>query len=609
MELFVSFLNSRCSVQQLHNIYAAPPPATLPGINLTGLFLWRARGGAGSGIGIKLLWSLAIISCLPGCAVDLAGLPDSSFNSSTSDSSELTHDTGKLLARYAGSSPAIVMTQRTDVETELGIVGAGRTPDDIYLQQSTPEPGNRNNELPLQVLEVSNSFTIEAVSAPVEALLFSLASDAQLQLQLHGQVEGRVTINALDQSLDEIMRSLADQAGFSWQKTQDALLVWSGQAYAMSYPIDYLNIHRRTQSSVGLATQVGTINASAGEGGSIANSSQTRVENISEHHFWDSLQADLQSIIKQAVVSDASATSDFSINREAGLLSLYAEPEIHRNLQRYLKLLHGSTQRQVLIEATVVEVALSDSFEAGVDWQVLADGISGFSAAQVLVGAPPLAADTINRIAAPAGLVSFTHQGSNGDVRATLSLLEQFGDVRILSRPRIIALNNQSSVLKVVDNRVYFTVNVQRRQTEEQDEIITETEIHTVPVGLVMNVTPYISEHGSVMLNVRPTLSRILGFVNDPNPELAAANVSNGVPEIQVREMESMLQVDSGQVAIIGGLMQETQSDNNVRLPGLGSLPGIGRLFSKNSRERRQTELLIVLRPTVLDSTTSVAYR
>ena len=580
-------------------------PASL----LSACFSYQARGRANSQVRAYPFWILAIIVCLPGCAVNLASLPDSSFNSSTPGSSELSSDTRQLLAHYNDSSPADVRTQRADADTAFGMVGGDRTPEEIYSQQDNPEPAELKKDLPLQAIEVDDTFTIEAVSAPVDVLLFSLASDAQLQLQLLGKNEARVTINALSQSLDEIMRSLADQAGFSWQKTRDALVVWSGEAYAMSYPVDYLNIHRRTQSSVGLATQVGTINASAGEGGSIANSSQTRVENTSEHHFWDSLQTDLQSIIKQAADSKASAASDFSINREAGLLSLYAKPEIHRNLQRYLKLLHGSTQRQVLIEATVVEVALSDSFEAGVDWQVLANGINGFSAAQVLVGAPQLAADTVNRIAAPAGLVSLTHQGSNADIGATLSLLEQFGDVRILSRPRIIALNNQSSVLKVVDNRVYFTVNVQRRQTEEQDEIITETEIHTVPVGLVMNVTPYISEHGSVMLNVRPTLSRILGFVNDPNPELAAANVSNGVPEIQVREMESMLQVDSGQVAIIGGLMQETQSDNNARLPGLGSLPGIGRLFSKNSRERRQTELLIVLRPTVLDNTTSVARR
>jgi len=161
-------------------------------------------------------------------------------------------------------------------------------------------------------------------------------------------------------------------------------------------------------------------------------------------------------------------------------------------------------------------------------------------------------------------------------------------------------LNNQSSVLKVVDNRVYFTVNVERRQSEERDEVTTETEIHTVPVGLVMNVTPQISSDGDVMLNVRPSLSRILGFVDDPNPELAVANVRNSVPEIQVREMESMLRVHSGDVAIIGGLMQESVRDNTSGLPMFRSLPLIGNLFSSVRKDRSQTELMIVLRPTVM---------
>jgi general secretion pathway protein D len=303
--------------------------------------------------------------------------------------------------------------------------------------------------------------------------------------------------------------------------------------------------------------------------------------------------------------SQASPDAHYSLNKEAGLLTLFARPPVHRAVQNYLKLLNSSSQRQVLIEATVVEVALSDSFEAGVDWQVLASGINGLSAAQILAGAPQLGAQSINSLGAPAGLVSLVQQSGSHDVQATLSLLEQFGDVRILSRPRIIALNNQSSVLKVVDNRVYFTVNVQRRQNENEDEIETETEIHTVPVGLVMNVTPQISAQGSVMLNVRPTLSRILGFVNDPNPQLAQANVRNGVPEIQVREMETMLQVQSGHVAVIGGLMQETRSDNNAQLPGLGRLAGIGRLFRKQSTERRQTELLIVIKPTVISANAS----
>jgi len=187
-----------------------------------------------------------------------------------------------------------------------------------------------------------------------------------------------------------------------------------------------------------------------------------------------------------------------------------------------------------------------------------------------------------------------------GTLSGTLNLLEQFGDVRILSKPRIIALNNQTSVLKVVDNRVYFTVNVERQRSENKDEVITETQIHTVPVGLVMNVTPYIDAADEVMLNVRPTLSRILGFVDDPNPELATANVRNSVPEIQVREMESMLRVKSGEMAIIGGLMQDVRDGSDRSLPGIARVPLIGALFQQRRKTRQQSELLIVLKPTVL---------
>ncbi len=571
---------------------------------------------------IALVWLLPL---LQGCAIELAELPGSSFNTSGSSTTLAINPqpqgsgTTGIASNTANTPEALTAPVAHDSESAriaplssrtnnlLKRFGASQTSYEDAGQTAARQPQPHDSHV---IHNVENKgakrdklYSIEAFNTPVDALLFALVSDAGLQLHLVGKPDAHASINAVDQPLDDILASLARQAGFAWQLEGRDLTVWTGDAYTHTYPINYLNIHRRTQSSVGLATQVGTINASNESGGSIANSSQTRIENISEHHFWDSLVVDIGNVINQGVSDDSDMEQRFSINREAGILTVHTRPAVHRSLQRYLKVLHGTTQRQVLIEATVVEVALSDNFDAGVDWQLLAKGISGISAAQVLVGAPFVAAESVDRLAGPAGLVSFVQQGGNNDVRATLSLLEQFGDVRILSRPRIIALNNQSSVLKVVDNRVYFTVNVQRRQTEERDEIVTETEIHTVPVGLVMNVTPQISERGMVMLNVRPTLSRILGFVNDPNPELALANVRNGVPEIQVREMESMLQVQSGNVAIIGGLMQETRSDNDARLPGLGALPGIGRLFKSESRNRRQTELLIVLRPTVLSST------
>ncbi len=554
-----------------------------------------------------LVLAVCSLTTTAGCSAHLAALPSAQHERaalSVAVANTLDNEASLSAAARSADDPVVVVAAteteslRNNAALTLAATGAEGVLSKALLPDTTSHDVNENSNPPALL-------TINAVNAPLDALMFSLATEAGLSLQMTGNLRHRVTLRVSQSELVPVLDQLVQQAPFAFHLEGDSLRVWSGAAFPFSYPVDYLNMHRLTQSSVGLATQVGTINASDSAGGSIANSSQTRIENISEHRFWESLHRDIQGLIdtSHADREDAAAGSDkprFSINAEAGLLTLYAPPPVHSSVKQYLALLQASARRQVLIEATVVEVALSDSFTAGVDWQLLAAGVSGLSAVQSLVGAPIVNAENVNRVSAPAGLVSLVQSTGEGDVSATLSLLEQFGDVRILSRPRIIALNNQSSVLKVVDNRVYFTAKVERSRSENTDEVVTETEIHTVPVGLVMNVTPQISASGSVMLNVRPTLSRILGFVNDPNPELAQANVRNGVPEIQVREMESMLNVQSGQVAIIGGLMQETSENNNSRLPGLGSLPLIRHLFSQRARNHRQTELLIVLRPTVV---------
>lgn len=440
---------------------------------------------------------------------------------------------------------------------------------------------------------------IQLIDTPVDQVLHGLTHDTGLGLVLHQKIEGNVTLLARNQSLATVLTQLSMQVPLHWRIDNGALHLWGDKPFVESYAVDYLNMDRSTRSRVGLATQVGTINASVESGGvGSSNSSQTSLENSADHHFWGSLITDLDGLIGNADQPQAR----YTINRDAGMVTLTASAPLHKSLQNYLNMLNANAQRQVLIEATVVEVALSESFEAGIDWQLMTNTAQGISAAQILSGSPAVNADSVTRIPAPNGLLSLVQKTDVGTITGTLNLLEQFGDVRILSKPRIIALNNQTSVLKVVDNRVYFTVNVERARSDTKDEIITETEIHTVPVGLVMNVTPYIDKAGGVMLNVRPTLSRILGFVDDPNPELAAADVRNSVPEIQVREMESMLHVQSGQLAIIGGLMQETRDDSDRQLPGLANVPILGALFKQRRKQRRQTELLIVLKPTVLAS-------
>ena len=167
-----------------------------------------------------------------------------------------------------------------------------------------------------------------------------------------------------------------------------------------------------------------------------------------------------------------------------------------------------------------------------------------------------------------------------------------------------MALNNQTSILKVVDNEVYFSIDVD--PSTINNGVVTpatfETEINTVPVGFVMTVTPHIDQNDVVTMNVRPTISRIVNRVEDPNPELANAGVVSLVPVIQVREIESVLKVNNGDTAVIGGLMQDQINKRNTGVPLLSSIPVLGALFSYTDDEYVKSELVIFIRPVVAEN-------
>jgi general secretion pathway protein D len=281
---------------------------------------------------------------------------------------------------------------------------------------------------------------------------------------------------------------------------------------------------RSTTSSVGIETAL----ASADEGSS--GDSSTTVTNTSSNDFWVSLEANLK------LLANRNGESGVVIsNRESGTISIHASSAAHQDIQRFVDQVTRSARQQVLIEATVVEVTLNDDFQAGVDWSRIANG-DGWSLGQDLLSStttlPPLATG------GPVIEASYLNTNSERDISAAIRALDAFGEVSVMSSPKIMALNNQTSILKVADNRVYFEIDATSNTTTGSNSVVTQTfntTLKTVPVGFVMNVTPFITENDEVILNIRPTITRILRFVNDPNPTLAAAGVVSPIPEIQVR--------------------------------------------------------------------------
>lgn len=507
-------------------------------------------------------------------------------------------------------------------------------------------------------------YSIVVYDTPVKEVLFAIARDSKLNIDIHPSIQGRVTLNAVDQTLPAILERISKQVDLTYKMQGNVLMIAPDQPALRTYKIDYVNMTRDTTGFIGAAAEISSTGQSAttGAGGTSSttstsgnganNSSRTAVNSESKNRFWETLEKNIKDILTEAdkeivitrlgnpqdvnnksdknaadAVSQQDKTQNLQqeytefktlyaatviVNREAGIINVRATSKQHERVQEFLDKVMTSVKRQVLIEATIVEVRLSDSFQAGIDWSRLNNTASnsGFQFRQQLGAQTSSINGTGNNfstsanafgVVPDAGFVAgYLNPISRiGNIAASINLLEQFGTTKVLSSPKLMVLNNQTAVLKVVDNIVYFTVQSQQSQGSVGGGILSTvtTTANTVPVGVVMTVTPQINDGGNVNINVRPTVSRVLGYKSDPNPNL---KIESLVPEIQVREMESMLQILSGNTAVLGGLMQDDILTNNDRVPGLSRIPGLGKIFSGKNDANRKTELVIFLRPTVI---------
>jgi general secretion pathway protein D len=535
---------------------------------------------------------------------------------------------------------------------------AGRIPQPVGQSVLLPPP---------KPAARTETYSVVVNDVPVRELLFALARDAKLNVDLHPGIEGNVTLNAIDQSLPQLLTRIAKQVDMRYEIDGPNLTVLRDTPYLKQYKVDYLNMSRDATSNVSIATQIATAGTGAGTGagaggatrGTGNNNSTTSVTNKSNNHFWETLVQNIKDILREtdkllpegssettteqagsqtttgtgvsapatggrsaatpsiatspnpvALTNAATATvrrtnfreaASVIANPENGLLSVRATSRQHEKIGEFIDQIMSSAKRQVLIEATVIEVRLSDQYQQGINWSSLRNDSTGFNLSQGRIGTLP---SGVNPGVSP-GIFTLGYANPTsviGNIAATIQLLESFGKVKVLSSPKISVLNNQTALLKVVDNKVYFTIDVTITPATATSAqlVVYNTTVHTVPVGFVMSVTPQIDDADTVTLNVRPTISRITGYVNDPSPPLADAGVVSPIPEIQTREMESILKIGSGQTAIMGGLMQDSVDNIKDAIPGLSKLPVVGGAFAYRNETSTKYELVIFLRPIVI---------
>ena len=490
------------------------------------------------------------------------------------------------------------------------------------------------------------TYSVVVSNVNVQTLLFALARDAKLNLDVHPRITGTVTLNALDQTIGELLDRIARQIDMRYELEGKNLFVLPDAPFLRLYKADYPNITRDSVSSTGSESQVATTGQGTASG--TGNSSSASIRNTSNNRFWVTLTENIRDLLRETdrvidtAASAAPAVASPTVvgavarsltggpvpvaaaiapvpapqplyreaasviaNPETGVISVRATGKQHARVREFLDQVVGNARRQVLIEATIVEVALTNDYQQGVNWSIIRNAVAPGGTALGLALAPGGGAALRTGVNPPfLGTFSAFRSGSKTDISAAVRLLESFGKTRVLSSPKVSVMNNQTALLKVVDNKVYFTISVTPGTPASLGVAATAavytTTINTVPVGFLMNVTAQVGDDDEITLNLRPSVSRITNYANDPSPALAQAGITNRIPEIQTREFESIMKVRDGETAVLGGLMQDDQSNATDQIPGVGNVPLVGELFKVRSNQSNKSELVIFLRPTIL---------
>ena len=558
-----------------------------------------------------------------------------------------------------------------------------------------------------------DTFDVVVTNVPVRDLLFALSRDAQINMDIDARVGGVVSINAIDQTLDAILERLKEQVDFRVTRVGDAMVIKPDEPYHKRYDISYLSLTRTYSSSAST--------------GSIGEAGTSSVSNTADNDFWTGIEeaigdilgtagggggetgavaalegqdnAGLVGAVDESERRTTSEDSSYNLNRNAGVLLVFATDRLQKEVQAYLDKVLTVAKRQVLLEATIVEVQLSNDYAQGIDWSVFNSlareglavyqgGLAGGPAAlfneltrtvtQTFGDNVPI---TINgrtptdltaaitearrrfdaerrRIIADGGTVTESNAGTvtpvitggtitgyqwsgatidaeefnetataarggglqptrqlgdnfftgvyrSGDISAAVQLLDRFGDAKVLSSPRLSAMNNQPALLRVGTQEVYFNIESTEEVNEDTGRVTERTftvEEETVDVGFSMNVLPYVGENGEIMLNLRPAVNRLVRYINAPVPPNLGGgiNVINQIPILAQREMETIVTLRDGEVAVLGGLLEDTTSDNSTGVPGLNKLPGIGSLFENKNQTTRRTEFIVFIKARIV---------
>ncbi|PSF09200.1 pilus (MSHA type) biogenesis protein MshL [Marinobacter halophilus] len=441
--------------------------------------------------------------------------------------------------------------------------------------------------------EQDDRFDVNARGISAAGFFEALVEGTRFNVVVHPGVATMVDLRLNDVTVPEVMDIAADLYGLDIQRNGRLFRVAADSVQTQLFPIDYLHFKRRGGSETRVSS--GQVSSARGSAGAGNDSGDAETRNLIGTTISTETESDFWRDIHQALTMVVGADGQVVVNPGAGLVMVRAGSEDLRVAEDYLRRTELIMQRQVVLEAKILEVTLNEGYQQGINWADLQTNSAGANVlAQELTGQAIRAGDI-------GGLFSATI--TEGNFAAVIQLLGQQGNVQILSSPRISTINNQKAVIKVGTDEFFVTdidFDDNNSAVTATDRTSTSVELTPFFSGISLDVTPQISESGAITLHVHPSVSE----VNDQQKVITIGerDVTLPLARSTVRETDSVIRAESGQIVVIGGLIQDSSEDSTSAVPFFSDIPLLGELFKQRRFESRKSELVILIRPVVANA-------